>query len=125
LRPYVELPALHDLYLEESYVLAIVAEPELLTLELDLVLTEGHPAYRSPKPGERYAYRRGRLRFTGVTELRWTGQGRIRPAIDATGELDHGSIDVLEFEGRGHRIEGDFGLIEVDAAAVSVELADD
>ena len=48
----------------------------------------------------------------GVTALRWDGQGG-RPAVDASGELDYGSIDTFAHDGDLYTLAGDFGRIEV------------
>jgi len=76
IRPYPDLPGLEHLYLEDSYVLDIEVRPGRVHLMLDLVLTADHPQHTDPLPGERYCYRRGELRFSAVTGLVWTGQGR-------------------------------------------------
>jgi hypothetical protein len=87
MRPYVELPGLAEIVLEESYVLGVNAQPGELTLDVEFVLTKDHPAYAPPPPSERDHVRRGTLRLVGVERLLWEGQG-ARPAIDASGELD-------------------------------------
>jgi hypothetical protein len=117
---YSELEELAGLYLEDSWVLDVVARPGLLRLEADLVLREIHPFFRAPLVNEQYCYRRGVLVFTGVTRLEWDGQG-LTPAHDSTGQIDYGSIDVMSFVNSKYRIEGDFGVLEVTAQGLSVE----
>jgi len=123
MRSYTELRQLRFLYLEDSYVLDVVAEPGTLVLKVDLVFTEDHPDYRPPAPGDRYAYTRGELKFSGVSRLTWSGQG-AQPAVDASGERDYGCVDSLEFEGSRYRIEGDFGIIDLEAELVMIEMSD-
>lgn len=113
---YWEIPGFGGLYLEDSWVLDITAKPGIVELTVDLVLRELHPDYQPPAPGEQYCYRRGFVRFTGVSSLVWEGQG-APPAVDATGEKDLGSIDVLMATDAGYEVEGDFGRIRVTSAA--------
>jgi hypothetical protein len=48
MRPYVELPGLEEIVLEESFVLGVIAEPGKLSFDVDFVLAKGHPAYAPP-----------------------------------------------------------------------------
>lgn len=120
---YADMPELRTYYLEDSWVLDIVASPGLLTIAIDLVLTSEHPDYGPPRPGEQHCYRRGEIRFTDVTNLEWAGQGVIRPARDASGEIDYGNIDALSSDGGTYSLAGDFGSIRVRAGAIHVELS--
>ncbi|MDX2545265.1 hypothetical protein ACOT81_26250 [Streptomyces sp. WI04-05B] len=108
-------------HLEESYVLGIEARPGLLACELDLALSTDHPLYEPASPGERHCYRRGRLEFSRVVDLHWTGQG-TPPAKDATGELDYGAIDSLAVDGNLYTMTGDFGRIAVTALNHTLEI---
>ncbi|YCK81098.1 hypothetical protein M1D89_18730 [Arthrobacter sp. D3-18] len=119
---YWDLEPLTEYYLEDSFVLDVRATPGRFSIMLDFVLREGHPQYASPLPGEQYCYRKGRLVFSGVKEISWSGQGRINPAIDANDEIDYGGIDSFRIEDNVYRLEGDFGLVEVSAASVGAEL---
>lgn len=65
-------------------------------------------------PGEQYCYRWGRILFTGVTALRWDDQGGPT-AVDASGELDYGSVDTFDHDGKLHALTGDFGRVAVAA----------
>lgn len=118
---YRTIPGFESLYLEDSWVLNITARPGSIELVVELVLCESHPLYRHPSVGERYCYRRGTVRFEGVTSLYWEGQGLV-PAVDATGEQDYGSIDALTVTSDAFILEGDFGRIAITAAPPSVSL---
>ncbi len=119
---YSEIDEFSSYFLEDSYVLAIMAKSGSMILNLEVVLTPEHPDYSADHPGEQHCYRRGRLVFSGVTDLNWKGQG-VQPARDASGELDYGGIDswLVESGGR-HRLEGDFGVIEVIASRAEILL---
>ncbi|WP_241975561.1 MULTISPECIES: hypothetical protein [unclassified Cryobacterium] len=118
MRDYWTIAGFAGLYLEDSWVLHIVARPGVLEFVVDLVLQESHPSYEAPQTGEQYCYRRGVIRFDTVSSLDWKGQGAV-PAVDATGEPDYGSIDALEASEDGYVLEGDFGRIAVTSAAPS------
>jgi hypothetical protein len=120
---YTDLPELRAYYLEDSWVLDVVASPGLLMIAMDLVLTPEHPDYRPPRPDEQYCLRRGHLSFTNVTYLEWAGQGVTQPARDATGEIDYGNIDAFSLDQGECSLVGDFGEIRVRAGEIRVELS--
>ena len=119
MRPYVDIPQLGDLLLEESYVLGITASPGKVTFDLDL--TPGHAEYVSPKPSEQFCVRRGLLVFNGVTRLLWSHSGNP-PATDASGEADYGQIDSFEWDDSGALLEGSWGRMEIVSSSVGVVL---
>jgi hypothetical protein len=113
MKSYAEVDEFSSYYLEDSYVLGIVATPGHLAIELDVVLTPSHPEYSEDHPGEQHCYRRGRLAFSGVTCLLWEDQG-LPSAEDATGEMDYGGIDSWSVQdGNRHVLVGDFGRISI------------
>jgi hypothetical protein len=93
-RHYTDVPALRNIYLEDSFVLDIVATPGHVVFRIELVLTPQHPAYAAPRPSEHHCYRRGELVFNQVRELLWTHSGLL-PARDASGEHDYGGVDIF------------------------------
>jgi len=119
---YTDLPAFNGLFMEESYVLDIEVHPGMVTFTLDLVLTPEHPQYSGPQSGEQYCYRRGNLLFSGVENFTWTGQG-APPAIDATGEVDYGTVEFFIHNHAGYCLEGSWGRIQLTARDVEVNLA--
>ena len=66
--------------------------PAGVVVELDAVMTERHPAYRGPLPGERYDHRRLELEVVGVRAV--VELSGAPPDVDANGELDQRNIDV-------------------------------
>jgi hypothetical protein len=112
MRHYSECEGLTELYFEDSWVLSITSAPGTMEIVAELVLREGHPDYCTPLPGEAYCYKRGRICFTSLTELHWVEQGN-EPAVDASGEVDYGSLDVVEFDEKGWVLLGDFGKISL------------
>lgn len=118
---YTQLPGFEHLYLEDSFVLDIVAHPGRLTITADLVLTPEHPQYQPPQQGEPHCFHRGRIEFTAVRRLVWSAQG-APPAIDASGDLDYGGIDALRRIGEVTYLDGDVGQLEIESPTATVYL---
>lgn len=118
---YDQLPELEHVYLEDSYVLDIKEKPLSLEFLLELVLTENHPDFSPPEPDEQYCYRRAWLVFPGLQGVRWLNK-TMKPYTDATGSTDYGNIDVLIAENGKYRIEGDWGIVEVESSAPTLKL---
>lgn len=109
---YWELPGLEHVYLEDSWVIQIMATPGTLQVDCEFVLTEDHTGYQPPRAGEMYCYARGALIFKNVVSLVWEQQG-MPPALDAAGETDFGGIDAFSLDQGGFLLEGDFGNIRL------------
>ncbi|WP_328938637.1 hypothetical protein OG288_29280 [Streptomyces tauricus] len=119
---YPSFPGFENVSLEDSYVLDIAVHPGVLTLKLDLLLLPGHPRYGTPLPGERACFRPATVVFSSVRDLHWTGQGVIKPAIDASGSADFGSVDSLARLEASYKIVGDWGEINLQADAPSLSI---
>jgi hypothetical protein len=119
---YRSIPGFEDIYLEDSWVLGVRAEPGRVVFDMELVLNESHPAYLPPNAGEQYCYRTGTIRFEKVEALNWTRQLVVKPAVDATGERDFGAIDVFGIEQGVYVLEGDFGRLEIRSSSPAVDL---
>ena len=112
---------LRDVYLEDSWVLALRQVDGQLTFDLDAVLTESHPRYQVPKPGEQYDYLRAELVVTGEDVL--LELSGAQPARDATGQTDIGHIDAWHTDAAGwSTLEGDWGSACVLGARVRLSL---
>ena len=120
---YWQLSGLEHVYLEDSYVLDVREERSSLEFLLELVLTEDHPDYTSPEPGEQYCYRKAQLVFPNVQDVRWL-EKTATPYRDATGSIDYGNIDALTAEQGHYRIEGDWGVVEVESSAPTLKLVE-
>jgi hypothetical protein len=119
---YTSVPGFRHVYLEDSFVLGINAEPGRVVFDIELVLIESHPAYAPPKRGEQHCYRRGLIRFENVESLSWTGQMVVKPAVDASGEQDFGGIDDLRIAEGVYALEGDFGRLEIASSPPALDL---
>ncbi|KAA0093679.1 hypothetical protein CIW49_26935 [Mycolicibacterium sp. P1-18] len=109
---YTRFPGLSDVYLEDSYVLAIVETPGRVTFRLEAVLIPEHPAYRDPPAGQHHCYAVGDLIFADVTHVDWVRRSDRR-FVDASGETDLGNVDVLRIDGNVIVLEGDWGELRL------------
>lgn len=121
MKPYFEFPGFDQLYLEDSFILDVIARPGSVVFVAEIVLREEHPGYRPPRSSEKYCYRRGRITFGGVGRLTWL-RGDVVPARDATGETDFGGFDEFGLDGRTYILSGDFGTLQMEAATCTAEL---
>ena len=123
--PYYEaFPTLDQVYLEDSWVVSVREVPHGLVFDLDAVMTERHPAYRGPLPGEQYDYRRLLLEVVG-TSAAYEPSG-APPASDANGHLDHGNIDAWHVDEQGwSHLEGDWGTARVLSAQPVLRFLDE
>ncbi|MCS5718828.1 hypothetical protein N1027_11850 [Herbiconiux sp. CPCC 205763] len=117
---YVTLPALQHFVLEESWVASIEVRSGIVELDVDLAYAADHPELRPPREGEYAYFRRGAIRFTGVSSVAW--KDMEGPATDAAGVKDWGHIDTFDWIGTTFELEGDFGAIEIEANALDVIL---
>ena len=122
-RPYTAIDVLQHVYLEDSYVLDVVARPGLVTFSLDVALTPEHELYEKPST-EQHSYRRAKMIFDGVRELVWNYDG-YRPARDATGEIDWGNIDSFLVQDGRYSLEGDWGRMELVCENVDFNFDED
>jgi hypothetical protein len=116
MRPYYDIPELRSLYLEDSFVLEIDERDGGIAFTVEAVLTEDHPRYHEPKPGEQYCYERIVLAFVNVSSVQWLERSE-HVFTDVDGEQDLGNIDVLRWDGELYDIAGDWGHVQVHSAA--------
>lgn len=120
---YYEIPMLSNIYLEDSYVLAINEGVNSLAFELDVVLTEKHSKYEKPRAGEYYCYRRASLRFSHVESLEWV-ERQFFAFSDAAGEIDFGNIDSFCCAEGWCLLSGDWGRVKIKGGRIEVIFAD-
>ena len=117
---YYTIADLEDIYLEDSFVLAVKASPGSVEFDMDVVLRESHPDYIPPKADEQYCYRRASLRFVGITGISLRMES-IQKSRDANGELDYGGIDSFETDDSGFLVRGDFGSVTIQGGTFSLD----
>lgn len=106
------VPSLEHIYLEDSWVLDVKATLRSVEFLAEFVLTEEHPGYHPPRPGEHYCYETGLLIFSGWESFSWV-RGSDRPGVDPDGTVDYGSFDVFNVDGRQYFTVGGFGEIRI------------
>ena len=118
---YDELEALQNVYLEDSFVLGFSITQNLVSIDIDAVLTDSHPEFKPPIPGEQYCYLRGRLVFEGFDHAVFDFHSSSR-STDASGEVDYGNIDTFVIEENKSIILGDWGRLEINSGEIRFEL---
>jgi len=118
---YTRFPGLAEVYLEDSYVLAIEEAPGRVTFRLEAVLTPEHPAYREPPAGRHHCYATGDLIFADATHVEWVRRSDHR-FTDASGDTDLGNVDVVRIDGNGIVVEGDWGELHLTGTQPRFEL---
>jgi hypothetical protein len=113
---YTDLPDLADVYLEDSFVLEVRESSDSVALRLDLVLTQDHPRYRDPLPGEQYCYVPATLTFATASKIDWIDRSSAQ-FRDANGEVDMGNIDFFQVEEGAFHLGGDWGEVRIFSAA--------
>lgn len=110
---YGKLSGLKDVYLEDSFVLAVAEEPTFFRLTLLVALREAHADFAPPAWRERYCYRLGILDFQRTRSVTWSRRTMLKYR-DADGRVDFGNIDVFYREGEAtYHLEGDWGVVDV------------
>jgi len=108
---YQDLPGFEAIYLESSYVMSIEISYERLHIDMDFLLTPGHPMYQTPRAGEQYCYRTGSIDFRAVSGVVWN----MRPNAltqDPEGDPDLGNLFIVPLPD-GFRMSGEIGEMEV------------
>jgi hypothetical protein len=108
------------LYLEDSFFIEFRHTGNAISLGLEFHLTKEHPSWSPPLEGEWGCYKRGWMHFAGVTKVKLAPSNSI-PAIDADGEHDFGTLDVVKIEGSDFLIESSWGVIQMAATKVQIE----
>ena len=117
MRDWTTISAFDRLDLTESFILSWLADDGDLLFEVDFALAEGHPDYRQPRLGERACFRRGTLKFPNVRSMAGLpSMAEVRPAFDATGEIDYGHFDsFVEVASGQFEVSGDFGVLRLES----------
>jgi hypothetical protein len=119
--PYFEAcEALENIYLEDSYVLSAFEKNDLVSFEMEFVLTEQHELYHPPKQNERYCYKRGWLKFLSCSSVNMQLSNQL-PSTDANGDKDLGNIDTFEQVAEKFFLQGCWGSLQTKCKKVIVD----
>src|SRR5690606_36289524 len=101
-----------QIVLEESFVLNLKTTMSFVDFQMNFAINENYPLYAPPEEDMEYSYRRGRIFFPNMEEVRWAS--RIQPYIDpGSGSVDYGAIDYFyQLDGR-YFLAGYWGEIEI------------
>lgn len=110
-----------EVYLEDSFVLDIEESAGELRFRMEVVLREGHPAFKDPPPHEQYCFAPGTLAFRGAKDILWSERNEVK-SVDASGESDLGNIDQLYLEKGRYHLSGDWGRLALYSEGVELVL---
>ncbi len=110
---YWQFPGFENIYLQDSYVISIHAKTSIQIL-LEAVLTEHHPLYTQPLPGEQYCYRRMTVNFPHPQTYDLV-VNNINPIADPDGSIDYGNIDefFIRADGKYYLRVGEWGELTI------------
>lgn len=105
-----------DVDLERSFVLSWRVDGDTLLVEVDLVLTEGHPFYEKPRPKEKVCIRAGMIEFPYCQSIRGVEEAGATAPADIVDRLGRGAISGFRRMDEGpFEISGRFGSVLIDA----------
>jgi hypothetical protein len=116
MKNYADFADLANVYLEDSFVLAIDEKPDTLSFTLEVALTPAHPLYHEPRPNEQHCYLDATLTISEATRIEWVTRSS-QTYRDATGEEDLGNVDSLQRIDDHYEITGDWGHVRVYSTA--------
>ena len=117
---YYEWDKFKNIYLEDSFVLRIEESEKEISFTVEAVLTEEHPRYSPPREAEQYCYKRARIVFKGLKNIKWL-ERNSKPFTDADGNEDYGNIDSFELSSEGYHLLGDWGDVIICSEAPNLE----
>ncbi|RVU01218.1 hypothetical protein EOD41_04430 [Mucilaginibacter limnophilus] len=117
---YNEISCFKHIYLEDSYVLNIIAEPRKLRFIMEFVLERAHRLYLPPKQGESYFYKKGEIIFINTKVIQWENSEHEFFSTDINNEIDLGNIDAFYKEGDVYYLNGDWGNISATCQDIKV-----
>jgi len=115
------LQTLDQVYLEDSYLLGLVAEGRQLQFRILFALTGEHPSYQPPLPHEQHCYRRGDVIADDVTILSQRGGAWPHIGSDPDGTFDFGSVEFRAMDG-GYLFVSEWLELEFKATSLRIEL---
>ena len=114
---------LQGIDLTDSWVLGWRETGGTLEFSIEFSLRPESAFYRTPKRGEWTCYRRGVLRFDGVTAVNGLKKEEtVRFTIDPDSSKDFGNIESFEEKDDRVMISGDFGEVMVKCLSWKVEV---
>ncbi len=112
-------PIFRGIDLTDSFVLSWHTSDSQLVFDLEASVWPDSPHYEQPLPDEHTCYKRAALVFAGFTTISGLrDMHQIKPAINADGSQDYGSIDHLEDTGVGFHVSGEFGSVAISGGTM-------
>lgn len=106
-------------YLEDSYLVGIIAEGRNLRLKMLFALTTDHPAYTPPLPGEAHCFREGSILIERPKVVEWLA-GKPMLSTDAEDTFDLGNVQLFRDGPTMFRFITEWFETTVDAPRISL-----
>ncbi len=114
---------LQGIDLTDSWVLGWKQSDGALEFSVEFSIWPGSSFYQPPKKNEWTCYRRGLLRFEGVTAIDGLKKEEsVRSTTDSDGSTDYGNIESFKEGPDRVRLSGDFGEVLVGCSSWKVEI---
>lgn len=113
------LPEYEGVYLEDSYILGLVAEGNNLRLPMEFALTIDHPHYAAPIAGEAHCFRKGSILIEEPKIMEWNA-GTPSLARDAAGIFDFGRLELYRAGPTLFRVHTEWFDMTVDAKRLAL-----
>ncbi|WP_144401608.1 hypothetical protein [Isoalcanivorax pacificus] len=117
---YFEWDNFKNVYLEDGFVIGIEESENQVSFTVEMVLTEDHPMYSLPHKGEQYCYKKGKIIFQELKDVKWLNRN-MRPFTDADDDEDYGNIDSFQLSSEGYHLSGDWGEVIINSPPPKVE----
>ena len=120
---WTETQLFKGINLNDSFILSWAYSSDKLSFQLEASIWPESKHYDTPKPNEHTCYKVAKLVFENYTDvIGLKDMAEVKPAIDASHELDYGGIDNLEILDGGYRLEGEFGEVVITDGSMRFEI---
>jgi hypothetical protein len=111
----------NQVVLEESFVLNLKTTMSFVDFQMNFAVNEQYPLHTPPEEDFEYCFRRGRIFFPNMEQVRWTS--RIQPYIDpGSGGVDYGAIDYFYLEDGWYHLAGFWGELDIVSGPPILEI---
>jgi hypothetical protein len=117
------LDMLDGVLITDTFILGWHQEADRLVFDVEASLWPQHPQYEPPLPGEWTCYKPAQLVFVGVRSVEGLPEmAKVVGSRNSDGSQDYGSLDELVAIPGGYQIVGDFGVVQVQADSLRMEI---
>jgi len=126
----MEIQKANGLYFEfvdlsDSIVVGWRNVSESFSVDLEVSISKHHPLYIKPPSEHRSCFKKGVLKFASVTSIEGLLPVEdVTPTKDANGEIYFDTLHGVWTTDTGYYIEGEFGEVQIESAAPTLDFDD-